>query len=101
VLKYNYANLHHPGGEPFSLVYLLFNATMSIAGWSWVVFMLSLGAKYFSVKGKLATYSNFALIMIMYEVLVRPFNVMRFFFGMRPKKSPSIPSAAPPEVFGA
>jgi len=32
VLKYNYANLHHPGGEPFSLKYVIFNTTMSIAG---------------------------------------------------------------------
>jgi len=125
VLNYNYANLHHSGGEPFSLTYVLFNAAMSIASWSWVTFVLSLGAKYFNVKSKLVIYGNeavlpfyifhqtiilcvgwfvvrwgigilpkfliiaaasFALIMALYELLVRPFNVVRFLFGMRPKK---------------
>jgi hypothetical protein len=123
-LKYNYANLYQPGGEPFSMRYVLFNATMSIAGWSWVAFMLSLGAKYLNVKSKLVTYGNeavlpfyifhqtiilcagwfvihwnmgilskyliiaaisFVLIIILYEALVRPINLVRFFFGMRPK----------------
>jgi hypothetical protein len=127
VLNYNYANLHHPGGEPFSLIYVLFNAAMSIASWSWVAFMLSLGIKYLNVKSKLVTYANeavlpfyifhqtiilcvgwfvirwnigilpkfliiagvsFALIMVLYELLVRRFNVVRFLFGMRPKKKP-------------
>jgi peptidoglycan/LPS O-acetylase OafA/YrhL len=125
VLNYNYANLHHPGGEPFSLMYVLFNTAMSIASWSWVAFVLSLGMKYLNVKSKLVIYGNeavlpfyifhqtiilcvgwfvirwnigimpkfliiavvsFALIMVLYEVLVRRFNVARFFFGMRPKK---------------
>ena len=31
---------------------------------------------------------SFALIMVLYELLVRRFNVVRFFFGMRPKKKP-------------
>jgi len=140
VLKYNYANLYHSGGEPFSLMYVLFNATMSIASWSWVAFVLSIGAKYLNVNNKLVTYGNeavlpfyifhqtiilcvgwfvirwnmgmpwkfliiavvsFALIMVMYEVLVRPFKAMRFIFGMRPKKKPAAPSADPPEGFGA
>ena len=136
VLKYNYANFHHPGGEPFSLMYVLFNAAMSIASWSWVFFMLSLGAKYLNVKSKFVTYSNeavlpfyifhqtiilcvgwfvirwnigilpkfliitvtsLALIMVLYELLVRRFNVVRFFFGMRPKKKPSATPAPLPE----
>ncbi len=109
---------------------------MSIAGWSWVAFILSLGAKYLNVKSKLVTYGNeavlpfyifhqtiilcvgwfvirwnmgilskyliiavvsFALIMVLYEVLVRRFNVVRFIFGMRPKKKLAAPPAAPPE----
>jgi hypothetical protein len=61
-LNYNYANLHHPGGEPFSLMYVIFNATMGIAGWSWVAFMLSLGARYLNVKNKLVTYGNEAVL---------------------------------------
>ena len=136
VLNYNYANLHHPGGEPFSLTYVLFNTAMSIASWSWVAFVLSLGMKYLNVKSKLVTYGNeavlpfyifhqtiilcvgwfvirwnidilpkyvviavtsFALIMALYEMLVRRFNVMRFFFGMQPKKKPSVTSTPLPE----
>jgi hypothetical protein len=62
VLNYNYANLDHPGGEPFSLMYVLFNTIMSIASWSWVVFVLSLGAKYLNVKSKLVTYGNEAVL---------------------------------------
>ena len=135
VLNYNYANLYHPGGEPFSLMYVLFNATISIASWSCVAFMLSLGAKYLNFKSKIVTYGNeavlpfyifhqtiilcvgwfvirwnmgilskyliiavvsFALIMGLYEALVRPFNMMRFIFGMRPKKYPSAMTATPP-----
>ncbi|UCH19995.1 MAG: hypothetical protein JSU83_15685, partial [Deltaproteobacteria bacterium] len=38
---------------------------------------------------------SFALIMVLYELLVRRFNVVRFFFGMRPKKKPSATPAAP------
>jgi hypothetical protein len=36
-------------------MYVIFNATMGIAGWSWVAFMLSLGARYLNVKNKLVT----------------------------------------------
>lgn len=124
VLNYNYANIHHPGGEPFSLMYVFFNAAMSIASWSWIAFVLYLGAKYLNLKSMFVTYGNeavlpfyifhqtiilcigwfvirwdigilpkyliiavasFALIMVLYELLVRRFNVMRFLFGMRPK----------------
>jgi hypothetical protein len=31
---------------------------------------------------------SFPLILALYELLVRRFNVVRFFFGMRPKKQP-------------
>jgi hypothetical protein len=30
---------------------------------------------------------SFPLIMILYELFVRRFNIVRFFFGMRPKKN--------------
>jgi hypothetical protein len=32
---------------------------------------------------------SFPLIMVLYELLVRRFNVVRFFFGMRPKRRPA------------
>jgi hypothetical protein len=45
---------------------------------------------------------SFALIMALYEVFVRRFNVVRFFFGMRPKKKkPSATSASRPEGIAA
>jgi glucan biosynthesis protein C len=121
-LRYNYHNLYHPGGEPFSLMYVLFHIVMSIAIWSWVAFMLSVGAKYLNFGGKAVAYGNeavlpfyifhqtiillvgwfvirlnlgilpkyliiavcsFIIIMLLYEGLVRRFNVVRFLFGMR------------------
>jgi hypothetical protein len=118
------------------MMYILFNTAMSLASWSWVSFVMSLGMKYLNVKSKFVTYGNeavlpfyifhqtiilcvgwfvirwnmgilskyliiavvsFALIMVLYELLVRRFNVVRFFFGMRPKKKPSATPAALPE----
>jgi len=119
-LGYNY-----PGGESFSLMFVLFEAVMGIGRVCWIVFVLSLGAKYLNVNRKVLTYGNeavlpfyifhqtvilcvgwyairwnmsillklliiavvsFVLIMVLYEGLVRHFNVVRFLFGMRPKK---------------
>jgi Predicted acyltransferases len=136
ILKYNYSNLYHAGGEPFSLTYALFNTVMSIASWSWVVFIFSLGAKYLNSSGRMLPHANeavlpfyilhqtvilcvgwfvirwnigdllkyliiavcsFTIIMIFYEGLVRPFNIVRFLFGMRPKKKSSAIPAPPPE----
>jgi peptidoglycan/LPS O-acetylase OafA/YrhL len=122
-LGYNY-----PDGESFSLTYVLFETVMSISRWSWVVFVLSLGAKYLNCNHKALTYSNeavlpfyilhqpiilgvgcfiiqlnigilpkfliitmisFTLIMALYHLLVRRFNIVRFFFGLRPIKRSS------------
>lgn len=119
-LGYNY-----PGGEPFSLMFVLFETMMAVGRWSWMVLVLSLGAKYLNFKNKVLAYGNeavlpfyifhqtiilcvgwfvirqdmgilpkyviiavisFVLIMALYELLVRRFNVVRFFFGMRPKR---------------
>jgi surface polysaccharide O-acyltransferase-like enzyme len=117
------------GGKPFSLIFVLFQIVYGIGRWSWIVFVLSLGAKYLkNVNNKGLAYSSeavlpfyilhhtiilcvgwfvirwnigilpkfliiviasFALIMVLYELLVKPFNVGRFLFGMRPKKKPS------------
>jgi hypothetical protein len=117
----------YPGGEPFSLMFTLFETIMTLGRWSWIVFVLSLGAKYLNFQHKLLAYGNeavlpfyifhqtiilcvgwfvirwdvgilpkyliivvasFAVIMALYEILVRRFNVVRFFFGMRPMKRP-------------
>ncbi|HQN17318.1 MAG TPA: acyltransferase family protein [Bacteroidales bacterium] len=125
VLGFGY---HYPDGEPFSWMYVLFEAMMSISRWSWIIFVLSLGAKYLNFNHRSLTYSNeavlpfyllhqpiilgvgwfviqlhigmglkfliitlisFVLIMAVYDLFVRRFNVVRFFFGMRPIKKSS------------
>ena len=130
-LGYNY-----PGGEQFCLTFVLFEIVMSIGRWSWIVFVLSLGAKYLNFNNKALSYGNeavlpfyifhqtiilcvgwfviplnmgilpkyliiaatsFALIMVLYELLVRRFNMVRFCFGMRPMKKPSATLAPSPE----
>ncbi|MFC1981012.1 acyltransferase family protein [Chloroflexota bacterium] len=120
-LGYNY-----PGNESFSLMFVLFQIIMSIASWSWVVFILSLGARYLNFDNKVVNYGNdtvlpsyilhqtiilivgwfvitwnigilpkylingvvsFVLIMALYELLIKRFNIVRVFFGMRLKKA--------------
>jgi hypothetical protein len=52
---------------------------------------IGIGPKYLIIA-----LVSFALIMALYDLLVRRFNVVRFFFGMRPKKKPSkIPDPSP------
>jgi glucan biosynthesis protein C len=124
------------GGKPFSLIFVLYQTVYGIGRWSWIVFVLSLGAKYLSFNNKVLAYSSeavlpfyilhhtiivcvgwfvirwnmgilpkfliivvtsFAFIMVLYELLVKPFNGVRFLFGMRPKKKPSARSAPHPE----
>ena len=40
---------------------------------------------------------SFLMIMSLYEIFVRRFNIVRFFFGMRPKKKPSATPVPRPE----
>ena len=114
-----------PGNESFSFIYIMYQIVSSIASFSAVVFMLSLGARYLNFNHKMLTYSNeavlpfylfhqtiilivgffvirwnigilpkflivtvisFSLILVLYALLVKPFNIVRFFFGMRPRK---------------
>jgi hypothetical protein len=37
----------------------------------------------------IVTAISFPLILVLYELLVRRFNAIRFFFGMRPKEKPA------------
>ena len=115
----------YPGAESCSGVYVLFNIVMSIGNFCWVLFILSLAARYLNFNHRILAYGNeavlpfyifhqtiipcvglfvirwdigigpkyliiavvsFALIMALYDLLVRRFNPLRFFFGMRPKK---------------
>lgn len=57
VLDYNY-----PGSESFSLMFVLFQIIMSIANWSWVVFILSLGVRYLNFNNRFLSYANEAVL---------------------------------------
>jgi uncharacterized membrane protein YwaF len=54
---YNYSE-----GEPFSLRFVIFETIMSLGRWSWIVFILSLGAKYLNFKNKILSYANEAVL---------------------------------------
>jgi len=121
-LNYNMYN------TPFSLQFILFQTIFGIGMLSWIVFLMSMGAKYLNKKSNLLTYASeavlpfyilhqtvilcigwfvirwnmgilpkllivivtsFAATLILYDAFVKHSNVMRFFFGMRPKKLPS------------
>jgi glucan biosynthesis protein C len=114
-------------GESFSRMYVLFHIVWSITSWSWIAFILSLGAKYLNFNHKILAYANdavlpfyilhqtiillvgwyiiplkwpiplkyliistssFALIMAIYELLIKRINPIRFLFGMRLKRKP-------------
>jgi hypothetical protein len=54
-------------------------------------------------NGRLILPVSFVLIMVLYEFLVRRFNVMRFLFGMKPlPKTPAVQTqeAMPPSRAG-
>ena len=59
---WSWMGYNYPGGEPFSLMFVLFAFVMSIGRWSWIVFVLSLGAKYMNVNKKVLTYGNEAVL---------------------------------------
>ncbi|MGD9093366.1 MAG: hypothetical protein PVF74_10995 [Anaerolineales bacterium] len=67
------------------LPFFLLHQTV-ILGVGWFVIPLSMGMP---LKFLIVTIASFALIMAIYELLIRRFNIIRFFFGMRSKKKPS------------
>ncbi len=83
-LGYNY-----PGSESFSLMFVLFQIIMSIANWSWVVFILSLGVKYLNFNNKVVTYGNDAVLpfYILHQtiILVVGWFVITWDIGILPK----------------
>jgi len=50
------------GGESFSWIYLLFQIVWSIASWSWVVFVLAIGATHLNFNNKVLAYANEAVL---------------------------------------
>jgi len=64
--------------------YLLHQTVILCVGW----FVLGWGIGILPKYAIIAAVS-FVLIMALYQLLIRPFNIVRFFFGMRPKKRPA------------
>ncbi len=69
-------------GNEAVLPFYIFHQTI-ILSVGWFVIPLSLGIL---PKFLIISVISFPLIIILYELLVRHFNIVRFFFGMRPKK---------------
>lgn len=78
-----------PGNEPFSLMYVLYQIIWSITGWSAVVFMLSMGAKYLNYSNKLLVYANEAVLpfYLLHQtvILCVGWFVIRWDLGIVPK----------------
>ena len=49
-------------GKSFSWIYVLFQIVWSIGSWSWVVFILGLGAKHLNFNNKVRAYGNEAVL---------------------------------------
>ena len=83
-LGYNY-----PGGEAFSLKYVIFNIVMSLGNLCWVTFMLSLGAKYLNFESRAITYGNEAVLpfYILHETVLLSVGwfVIPWSLGILPK----------------
>ena len=116
--------------EPFSMVFVLYEAILSIGIWGFVVFLMGIAGKRLNRPSKLLSYANeavlpfylfhqtvilgiawfvirwnlgilpkamivivtsFAATLILYDAFVRNSNVLRFFFGMRPKRAAQPP----------
>ena len=75
------------------LPFYLFHQTIILCvGWyviSWDIRIL--------IKLLIIGVASFSFIMLLYELFVRRFNIVRFFFGMRPKRRPLSRSAPRPQ----
>ena len=78
-----------PGAEPFSLQYVLFQAIFSLASWSSVVFLLSLGARYLNFKNRVLIYGNEAVLpfYVFHQtiILVVGYFIIPLSMGILPK----------------
>ncbi|MGD2251923.1 MAG: acyltransferase family protein [Anaerolineales bacterium] len=64
--------------------YLLHQTVILCVGWFVIPWNLGILPKFLIIS-----VASFALIMGLYELLIKRFNLVRFFFGMRPKKTPA------------
>jgi hypothetical protein len=80
-------------GNEAVLPFYLFHQTIILCV-GWYVIRWDMGIL---IKLLIIAVVSFSLIMILYELLVRRFNNVRFLFGMRPKKRPSAIAVPNPE----
>jgi glucan biosynthesis protein C len=64
--------------------YLLHQTVILCVGWFVLGWGIGILPKYTIIAAV-----SFVLIMTLYQLLIRPFNIVRFFFGMRPKRRPA------------
>lgn len=80
-----YLNFNHKilayGNEAVLPFYLFHQTIILIVGFFVIRLNMGILPKFLFV-----TVISFPLILVLFELLVRPFNFVRFFFGMRPKK---------------
>ena len=79
-LNYNH-KLLASANEAVLPFYLLHQTVILCVGWFVIRWELGILPKYGIVIGV-----SFPLILLLYALLVRPFNPVRFLFGMRPKR---------------
>jgi glucan biosynthesis protein C len=72
--------------------YLLHQTVILCVGWFVIPWNMGILPKFLIIA-----VVSFILIMALYELLIRRINIVRFFFGMRPKKKPSAKPAPCPE----
>jgi hypothetical protein len=80
---------YHPGGELFSLTFVLFETVMSIGRWTWIIFVLSMGAKHLNFNPNVLAYGNEAVLpfYIFHQtfILCVGWFVIRWNIGILPK----------------
>ena len=78
-LNFNHKALNY-GNEAVLPFYIFHQTIILCVGWFVIRWDIGIGLKY-----TIIALVSFALIMALYDLSVRRFNVMRFVFGMRPK----------------
>ena len=71
-------------GEAVLPFYLLHHTVIVLVGWFVIRWNMPSRPKFLII-----TVISFPSILLSYELLVKRVNIMRFFFGMRPRKKPS------------
>jgi len=76
--------------------YILHQTIILTVGWFVIPLDMGILPKFIIIS-----VVSFVAIMVLYELLVRRFNVVRFFFGMRPKRKPPQTPARSPGISSA